>query len=238
MQKLAFPIALAALALASFAVYRSPSMSLSTVSAKSKADDEKSWHGQREYPPLVFTSRAWLDCSISSTKPGRQTMRTTNGQGFNFDMEMMPINDGLVKLQPPGMHYKFTAFPSGRVPAEFKGLGGGTIVEMKAEVEVDVKRYQQPKGPGTEIRFSAADINGDAAYVEFTGLFVRTSDNKPFPFRILFGSVTDGSGSVLPSNAMAEAGLMSKSVTLGSLNQPATVITAMYEAEDDVRKSK
>lgn len=83
-------------ALASFAVYRSPSMSLSAVSAKSKADDEKAWHGQREYPPLVFTSRAWLDCSISSTKPGRQAMCTTNGQGFNFDMEMMPIEDGLV----------------------------------------------------------------------------------------------------------------------------------------------
>jgi len=73
--------------------------------------------------PLFFTSRAWLDCSISSTKPGRQTMRTTNGQGFNFDMEMMPINDGMVKLQPPGMHYKFTAFPSGRVPAESNATG-------------------------------------------------------------------------------------------------------------------
>jgi hypothetical protein len=35
---------------------------------------------------------------------------------------------------------------------------------------------------------------------------------------------------------MAEAGLMS--VTLVSLIQPATVITAMYEAEDDVRKFK
>ena len=56
---------------------------------------------------------------------------------------------------------KFTAFPAGRIPAEFKGLGSGKIVEMKAEVEV--KRYIQPNGPGTQIRFSAADINGDAA---------------------------------------------------------------------------
>jgi hypothetical protein len=37
---------------------------------------------------------------------------------------------------------------------------------------------------------------------------------------------------------MAETRIFSKNVTLGSPNQPATVITAMYEAEDDVRKSR
>jgi len=97
-------------------------------------------------------------------------MRTVSGQGFEFDMSMLPIEDGAVEVKSPGMRYKFTAFPSTRIPAEFKGIGTGTITQMKAEVEVDVKRFRQPAGPGTEIRFDAAEINADAAYVEFTGL--------------------------------------------------------------------
>jgi len=179
-----------------------------------------------------------LECSISSTQPGRQTLRTVAGQGFDFDMTMVPIKDGSVQVQPPGMRYKFTAFPTSRVPAEFKGLGKGTIVEMKTEVEVEVKRFLQPGGPGTEIRFNAADVNGDAAYVEFTGLFVRASDNKSFPFRVMFGSVSAGSGSVLPMGVLPETRLFRKDVFLGSLSQPATVTTAMYEAETDVAHLK
>ena len=50
----------------------------------------------------------------------------------------------------------------------------------------------------TPVVARAADVNGDAAYVEFTGLFVRASDNRSFPFRVMFGSVSAGSGSVLP----------------------------------------
>src|SRR5205814_2136295 len=101
---------------------------------------------------------AFLDCAISSTRSGRQAMTTVSGQGFTFDMEMLPIKDGTVKVQAPGMKYAFDAYPRVTVPATFKGLGDGKIVEMRAEVEVDVKRFDQPKGPGTEIRFSAADV--------------------------------------------------------------------------------
>src|SRR5262249_8788143 len=154
---------------------------------------------ERHYPPLVFTSKAWLDCSISSTKNGRQAMRTVVGQGFTFDPEMLPIKDGKVMLKEPGMLYKFTAFPTAAVKAHVSGLGDGTITEMKAEVEVDVSRFQQPGGPGTDIHFKAADLGGDSAYVEFAGLFVRRSDQKRFPFRILFGSITDGQGTVTPT---------------------------------------
>ena len=106
---------------------------------------------------------------------------------------------------------------------------------MKAEVEVDVKRFQQPAGPGTEIQFTAADLNPDAAYVEFTGVFVRSSDQKRFPFRVVFGSAPAGGGSVLPGNSQAKAPLASKSVRLGSPQQGCPVTTALYEAEDDVR---
>ena len=238
MRKLILVIAFGSLAISTLALYQSRSMSVLAGPPRSRELDDKLWRAGRAYPPLVFTSRAVLECSISSTKPGRQTMHTVSGQGFEFDMSMLPIKDGAFEVKSPGMHYKFTAFPATRIPAEFKGIGKGTITQMKAEVEVDVKRFKQPAGPGTEIRFDAAEINADAAYVEFTGLFVRESDQKRFPFRVLFGSVTDGGGIVVPSSPASETGLLSKMVNLGSLARPAAVTTAMYEAEDGISDLK
>src|SRR5207247_1610018 len=147
---------------------------------------------ERHYPPLVFNGQGWLDCSISSTKEGRQTMTTMSGPGFSFATAMNPIKDGVVEVKAQGMRYQFTSFPTGRVSARFGGLGDGTITEMKVEVEVDVARFTQLQGPGTTIRFNSADIRRDGAYVEFTGVFVRTRDQKRFPFRAVFGAVEDG----------------------------------------------
>jgi hypothetical protein len=239
MYKLALPIALAAFGCALFAIYQSQSRPILAASSRVEQIEDKTWRSERTYPPLVFTGRAWLECSISSTRLGRQTMRTVSGQGFDFDMAMQPIKDGLVRIQSPGMFYKFNAFPDQKIPAAFKGIGKGDIVEMKAEVEVDVKRFSQPGGAGTQISFNAADINADSAYIEFTGIFVRAADNKRFPFRVLFGGVTDGSGVVLPGASVLlrnEAPLLSKMVNIGSAARPAIVTTAMYEAEDDVAK--
>jgi len=238
MRKLTLAVAFGSLAISTLALYQARSISAFAAPAHPKEFDDKFWRAERAYPPLVFTSRAVLECSISSTKPGRQTMHTVSGQGFEFDMSMLPIKDGAVEVKSPGMHYKFTAFPSARIPAEFKGIGTGTITQMKAEVEVDVKRFRQPAGPGTEIRFDAAEINADAAYVEFTGLFIRAADQKRFPFRVLFGSVTDGGGIVVPSSPADATGLLSKMVNLGSLARPAAVTTAMYEAEDGIAELK
>ena len=157
-----------------------------------------SWKRLRQYPPLVFNSSAWLDCSISSTANGKQIMTTTSGQGFTFDTPMLPIEKSKLQLISQngqnGMMYKFDSFPTSTVKAHFTGLGDGTITEMKSEVEVRVARYTQAAGPGTAIHFTAADIAADSAYLEFTGVFVRASDSKPFPFRVLFGRVQDGSG--------------------------------------------
>ena len=233
MQKMTLSLAAAALVISIISLFR-PTFP----GANADPQDKDTWRIERQYPPLVFTSKAWLDCSISSTENGRQAMRTTSGQGFTFDATMLPIKNGKVKVKEPGMLYKFDAFPTAKLPARFNGLGEGTIIEMKAEVEVDVKRFQQPGGPGTNIRFNASDINADAAYVEFTGVFVRSIDNKRFPFRVLFGSVTDGSGNVTPGSKEREAPLMQKRVVLGSPQRPATVTTALYEAEEDVRALK
>jgi hypothetical protein len=210
-----------------------------SVSAQDAGD---SWKRLRQYPPLVFNSSAWLDCSISSTANGRQTMTTTSGQGFTFDTAMLPIEKSKLQLISQngqnGMMYKFDSFPTAAVKAHFTGLGDGTITEMKSEVEVRVVRYTQTAGPGTAIHFTAGDIAADSAYVEFTGVFVRAGDDKPFPFRVLFGRVQDGSGTVIPVDKLPDTRIMSKAVTLGSLKFPVLVTTALYEAEDDVAKLK
>jgi len=166
-------------------------------------------------------------------------MTTTSGQGFTFDATMLPIEKSKLQLiGQSGMKYKFDSFPVAAVKARFTGLGDGTITEMKTEVEVAVARFAQPDGAGTAIHFTATDIATDSAYVEFTGVFVRTSDTKRFPFRVLFGRVQDGSGTVIPFSAAPETTLLSKNVRLGSVRLPVTVTTALYEAEDDVAKLK
>jgi hypothetical protein len=234
MNKLTVLLALAAVAISIISLTR-PRIA-EDIGGRVIAAGASTWQDERNYPPLVFTSKATLDCSISSTEKGRQIMKTVSGTGFSFDAAMLPINDGKVKINGPGMKYKFTAFPASAVKSHLAGIGDGIITEMKAEVEVDTKKFQQPAGPGTAIQFSARDISSDAAYVEFTGVFVRESDQKRFPFRVVFGSVPEGSGRVVPANKEPEAPLMSKAVVLGRPAAPASVTTALYEAEDDVRK--
>src|SRR5580692_12060785 len=203
------------------------------------AQNPDDWKAERQYPPLVFNSMAWLDCSISSSANGRQVMTTTSGQGFTFDATMLPIQNGKLQLLgQTGMMYKFESFPTTAVKAHFTGLGDGMITEMKSEVEVAVARFKQPAGAGTAIHFTAADIAADSAYVEFTGVFVRDSDRKPFPFRVLFGRVQDGNGLVVPASAAPDTTILSKRVTLGSVRSPVIVTTALYEAEDNVAKLK
>jgi hypothetical protein len=210
------------------------SRSVPPVSAKEEPDP---WKSERQYPPLVFNSSAWLDCSISSSANGRQIMTTTAGQGFTFDATMLPLEKSKLQVMgQSGMKYKFDSFPAAVVKARFAGLGEGLITEMKAEVEVAVSGFTQPGGAGTAIHFTADNIAADSAYVEFTGVFVRTSDAKHFPFRVLFGKVQEASGTVIPVSAAPETTLLRKNVQLGSVQRPVAVTTALYEAEDDVAK--
>src|SRR6266403_2914790 len=111
--------------------------SRSTTSNAAAPDNNDPWKNERQYPPLVFNSSAWLDCSISSSANGRQAMTTTSGQGFTFDATMLPIEKSKLQLiGQSGMKYKFDSFPVAAVKARFTGLGDGTITEMKTEVEV------------------------------------------------------------------------------------------------------
>src|SRR5258708_26291214 len=127
------------------------------------------WKSERQYPPLVFNSNAWLDCSISSTANGRQIMNTTSGQGFTFDTTMLPIEKSKLQvIGQSGMKYKFDSFPTAAVKARFTGLGDGLITEMKSEVEVAVARYSQPGGAGTPIYFTASRISAGSPFRGFS----------------------------------------------------------------------
>src|SRR6201984_1871101 len=122
-------------------------------------ENNDSWKNERQYPPRVFTSNSWLDCSISSSANGRQVMTTTSGQGFTFDATMLPLQHGKLQLQgQTAMMYKCESFPTAAVKAHFTGLGDGMITEMKSEVEVSVARFKQPAGAGTAVHFTAAGI--------------------------------------------------------------------------------
>jgi hypothetical protein len=191
---------------------------------------------QRDYPPLVFSSQAYLACQISSSKEGQQTITTTTGQGFTFGATMKPLTKSSLELRKPGMRYKFDAYPTGPFPASFSGLGKGTVTKMKAEVEVAVVRYSQPGGAGTEISFDAQDIVANAAYVEFTGLWVRDGDRKRFPFRVLFGNVPDGSGKVTPATPAPYTSIAGKGVFIGTPARPATVTTSLFEEEPELEE--
>src|SRR5260370_10188200 len=166
-QNWAIYLAFAALLVSLTTCSRSAPVGASTV------ENNDPWKSERQYPPLVFSSNAWLDCSISSSANGRQVMNTTSGQGFTFDATMLPIEKSkLRRIVQSGMKYKFDSFPIAAVKARFTGLGDGLITEMKSEVEVSVARYSQPCGPRTAIHFPASDIRAYAADAELRGVFV------------------------------------------------------------------
>src|ERR1700731_2724467 len=91
-QNFAIYLAAVALVVALASFGRSPNPSAN--------ENNDSWKNERQYPPLVFTSNSWLDCSISSSANGRQVMTTTSGQGFTFDATMLPLSER--KLQVGG----------------------------------------------------------------------------------------------------------------------------------------
>src|SRR5260370_17957313 len=91
-RNLALYVASAALMLSLLALMRS-----NTATAYAAPANPDPWKSERQYPPLVFNSKAWLDCSISSTANGPQTMSSMSGQGFTFFAPMLPIQKS--KLQ-------------------------------------------------------------------------------------------------------------------------------------------
>src|SRR5260370_41968874 len=95
-RNLALYVASAALMLSLLALMRS-----NTATAYAAPANPDPWKSERQYPPLVFNSKAWLDCSISSTANGRHTISTMTGQGFTFNPGMLPMQKRRIQLIGP-----------------------------------------------------------------------------------------------------------------------------------------
>jgi hypothetical protein len=79
------------------------------------------------YPPLILVSRSWLECSTASTKEGRLTIHTIDGQGFHFSTPLLPVKDAKVSTQGASLSTEFDAYPVTALFTCLKGIGDGTI---------------------------------------------------------------------------------------------------------------
>src|SRR5438132_660188 len=74
-------------------------------------------------------------------------------------------------------------------PRAWRSRGTGSC----PAVVVEMKRYNQPGGPGTPFSFTAGDMADQGIYVEFAGK-ARAENGDRYAFRINLGAAKDGSG--------------------------------------------
>lgn len=163
--------------------------------------------------PAVLLGEAELTCNIDTKKNGLQKLVMHSGGGLEFDAVVSPIVDGIVHVKGPaeGGDYQFTSHLAQPAQGKLSGVGVVTIESMDTKVAVEVKRYQQPGGPGTPFTFTAADMQSRGIYVEFVGK-ARAQNGDRFAFRINLGAAQDGSGKVTPATPDYNTNMMAKSV--------------------------
>jgi hypothetical protein len=170
---------------------------------------------QSPYPPAIVSGEGYLVCSISSKENGRQTLTISSGDGLAFDAIVSPIVDGTVSTKGPekGGTYRFTSHLAKPTKGTLPGAGEIDIDELETKVTVEMKRYQQPNGPGTELSFASTDMADRGIYVEFAGRG-RAANGEKYVFRVNLGKATDGSGKVQPANSNENAPIQSKMVIM------------------------
>lgn len=167
-------------------------------------------------PPLIQHGEATLLCNISAKENGTQKLSIVKGTGLEFDVKVSPIVDGTVKTRGPeqGGAYRFTSHLVAAGPGSLSGVGPVSIIDMETKVNVEMDRYQQPGGPGTELTFTADDIGQRGVYVEFLG-HALAPDGARYAFRITLGAPGAGSkGSVMPDGDAQQAPIMAKMVVI------------------------
>lgn len=170
---------------------------------------------QSPYPPAVINGEGSLVCSISAKENGRQTLTIASGDGLAFDAVVSPIVDGTVSTKGPekGGTYRFTSHLAKPTKGTLPGVGEIDIDELETKVTVEMKRYQQPNGPGTELSFVSNDMADRGIYVEFAGRG-RAANGEKYVFRVNLGKATDGSGKVQPATSNENAPIQSKMVMM------------------------
>jgi hypothetical protein len=165
-------------------------------------------------PPAVLSGDGRLDCTISSRQNGRQKLVINQGVGLEFDVEVSPIVDGVVRQKGPeaGGSYRFTSHLAKPGHGTLAGVGEIDIEELETRVNVEMNRYKQAGGPGTELTFSSEDMARRGVYVEFGGRG-RSKKGEVYTFRVTLGPPGPGSGgSVQPASNAETAPIAAKAV--------------------------
>jgi hypothetical protein len=196
-------------------------------------------------PPAVLAGNATLDCTISNREKGRQKLVLSGGQGLEFDVVVNPIVDGVVETrgEAQGGSYRFTSHLAAPGTATLSGVGAVSIDELETKVNVEMQRYHQPGGPGTELTFRSDEVSARGIYVEFAGRATATNGDR-YAFRVTLGVPGPGSGGkVLPQSDAARAPIMGKAVmivapTTTVVTGPARVVLVPTptETKTEVRK--
>jgi hypothetical protein len=171
----------------------------------------------------VLSGDGHLDCTISSKDNGRQKLVMRSGQGLEFDVTVSPIVDGTVRTKGPdkGGSYRFTSHLAAPGTGTLSGVGVVTLEELETKVNVEMQRYDQPAGPGTELSFRSEDMASRGVYIEFAGK-ARAANGDKYAFKITLGAAGAGSGGkVMPASDAANAPIQSKMVVVVA---PATTV--------------
>ncbi|HET9931105.1 MAG TPA: hypothetical protein VFQ35_10475 [Polyangiaceae bacterium] len=196
-------------------------------------------------PPLVLSGGAKLECTISSRENGRQKLVLDSGQGLEFDVAVSPIVDGIVEtsVTNPSASYRFTSHLAAPGQGSLTGVGKVRIEKLETRVRVEMQRYDQPKGPGTELSFRSEDMLNKGVYVEFRG-DARAENGDVYRFRVSLGAAGPGSGGrVQPASNAESAPIAAKMVMIEApqttvVSEPVRVSIAPEKrpSETSVRK--
>jgi hypothetical protein len=176
-------------------------------------------------PPSVLSGDGHLDCTISAKENGHQKLQLKGGQGLEFDVAVSPIVDGVVETKGPdqGGSYHFTSHLAGAGKGTLSGVGDVTLEQLETKVNVEMNRYDQPKGPGTELTFRSEDMARRGVYIEFSGKAVAPSGDR-YAFKITLGAAGPGSGGkVQPASDASKAPIVAKMVVVEAPSM--TVVT-------------
>jgi hypothetical protein len=165
-------------------------------------------------PPVVQSGEGHLACTISATRNGTQRLVLQKGVGLEFDVAVSPIVDGTIQTKGPsaGGAYRFTSHLVGPGKGTLAGIGPVTIDALDTKVNVEMNRYSQPGGPGTELSFTSEDMASRGIYIEFAGT-ARAASGDRYAFRVTLGQPGPGSGGkVTPDGPAYSAPIVAKMV--------------------------
>jgi hypothetical protein len=183
-------------------------------------------------PPAVLTGAGELTCNISDKENGHQKLTMTNGGGLEFDAVVSPIVDGRVTTAGPekGGSYKFTSHLAKPATGKLPGVGKIDLDELETKVVVEMTRYQQPKGKGTQLSFTSRDMSSRGIYVEFSGRG-HADNGERYSFRVNLGAPTDGNGRIDPADDNDDSHMVAKVVMVRAPTTTVLVTTTVNRTQ-------